>query len=221
MDPDGQLLGPLKATQAVAGDVDVLSGDLAGASGVGRGVFLSNRRLNQPSRFGAAILRGTLPLGWDAELYRNGQLLAYQANTPDGRYEFEIGLVYGQNELEVVLYSPQGQVRRERQSIPVGIDAVEKGKLEYWAGVVERNQDLISFGQRPPAGGLHDRGWQYAAGVQYGLDRRTAIGASGHSLFLDAAAARLCRTQPAARGRPAPAQPRRGAGIRRRARLSC
>lgn len=185
MDPDGRLLGPLRATQAVAGDVDLLSGDLAGAPGVGRGVFLSNRALARPTRFGSTILRGTLPLGWDAELYRNGQLLAYQGGSADGRYEFEVGLIYGNNDLEVVLYGPQGQIRRESQSIPVGVGAVPTGKLEYWAGIIQRNRDLISFSRGPP-GAQQDRGWQYAAGVQYGLDRRTVVGASGHSLHIDA-----------------------------------
>jgi hypothetical protein len=185
MDPDGGMLGPLKATQIVAGDVDMLSGSLAGDTGVGRGVFLSNRSLTRPTRFGTTVLRGTLPLGWDAELYRNGQLLAYQGDNGSGRYEFEVSLVFGANDLEVVLYGPQGQIRRERQTIPVGLDAVPPGKLEYWAGIIQRNRDLISF-SRPPPGLMAERGWQYAAGAQYGLDRRTVIGASGHSLFLDA-----------------------------------
>src|SRR5690606_7801614 len=71
MDPAGGLLGPLAATQLIAGDVDMLSGNVAGANGVGRGVFVSNRALEQPTRFGTTVLRGILPLGWDAELYRN------------------------------------------------------------------------------------------------------------------------------------------------------
>jgi hypothetical protein len=185
MDPEGHMLGPLHATQIAAGDVELLSGNLAGASGIGRGVFVSNRALQRPTRFGTTIVRGTLPLGWDAELYRNGQLLAFQSDSADGRYEFEVNLIYGANDLEVVLYGPQGQVRRETQSIPVGTGAVPPGRLEYWAGIIQRNRDLISFGHDPP-GWRMDRGWQYAAGVQYGLDRRTVIGASGHSLFLDA-----------------------------------
>ena len=185
MDPDGQMLGPLHATQAAVGDVDILSGNLAGATGVGRGVFLSNREIARPTRFGTTIVRGTLPLGWDAELYRNGQLLAYQGSTPDGRYEFEVSLLYGRNDLEVVLYGPQGQVRRESQSIPVGGGAVEPGKLEYWAGIIQRNRDLIEFSRGPPGSRL-DNGWQFGAGAQYGLDRRTVIGASGHSLYLNA-----------------------------------
>lgn len=184
MDPDARLLGPLRATQVVAGDVDLLSGSVAGASGIGRGVFLSNRALSRPSRFGVTVLRGALPLGWEAELYRNGQLLAYQGSSSDGRYEFEVSLVYGNNKLEVVLYGPQGQVRREAQTIPVGSGALPPGKVEYWAGIIQRNRDLISFGRTPPDLAI-DRGWHYAAGAQYGLDRRTTIGASGHSLFLD------------------------------------
>ena len=181
MDPEGRMLGPLHATQIIAGDVDMPSGELAGGAGVGRGLFIGNTPLNRPTRFGTTILRGTLPLGWDAELYRNGQLLGYQNESLDGRYEFEVPLVYGNNDLEVVLYGPQGQVRHETQSIPVGYASVEPGKLEYWTGVIQRNRDLVTFGQ-PAASFGFERGWQYGAGAQYGLDRRTVVGASGLSL---------------------------------------
>jgi hypothetical protein len=181
-DPEGKMLGPLKATQVAVGDVEIYSGNLAGASGVGRGAFLSNRPLARANSFGKTVLRGALPLGWDAELYRNGQLLAYQSNRPDGRYEFDVDLVYGANNLEVVLYGPQGQIRRESQAIPIGFAAVAPGKLEYWAGIIQRNRDLINV-HGPPE--VADRGWQYGFGAQYGLDDRTVLGASGHSLFLD------------------------------------
>ena len=181
-DPDGGMLGPLKATQVAAGDVEVYAGNLAGAGGIGRGAFVSNRPLERPTSFGKTVLRGALPIGWDAELYRNGQLLAFQSDTPDGRYEFDVDLVYGSNDLEVVLYGPQGQVRRESQSIPIGYSAIAPGKLEYWAGIIQRNQDLISFHDPP---GYLDWGWQYGFGTQYGLDNRTVVGVSGHSVFLE------------------------------------
>ena len=181
-DPAGGMLGPLKATQLAVGDVEVYSGNLAGAGGVGRGAFVSNRPLERPTSFGKTVLRGALPIGWDAELYRNGQLLGFQSNTSDGRYEFDVDLVYGNNDLEVVLYGPQGQVRRESQSIPIGYAAVAPGKLEYWAGVIQRNRDLISFHDPPNP---LDTGWQYGFGAQYGLDNRTVLGASGHSLFFE------------------------------------
>jgi hypothetical protein len=177
-DPDGTMLGPLKATQAAVGDVELYSGNLAGAAGIGRGAFLSNRPLNRSSTFGKTVLRGALPLGWDAELYRNGQLMAFQSDTADGRYEFDVDLIYGDNDLEVVLYGPQGQVRREKQTIPVGYGAVAPGKVEYWAGVIQRNRDLINFHDPTTL----DGGWQYGAGAQYGLDDRTVLGATMESL---------------------------------------
>ncbi|HYP90628.1 MAG TPA: hypothetical protein VEQ59_20800, partial [Polyangiaceae bacterium] len=180
MDPDAGMLGPLHATQVAGGDVQLPSGNLSGGSGVGRGLFVSNTPLERPTRFGTTVLRGVLPLGWDAELYRNGQLLAYQSDSLDGRYEFEVPLIYGNNDLEVILYGPQGQVRHETQSIPVGSGAVAPGKVEYWAGVIERNRDLVTFGE--PPGSRIERGWQYGGGLQYGLDRQTVIGASGQSL---------------------------------------
>jgi hypothetical protein len=179
-DPDGHMLGPLKATQAAVGDVELYSGNLAGAGGIGRGAFVSNRPLNRSNTFGKTILRGELPIGWDAELYRNGQLLAFESDRSDGRYEFDVDLVYGNNDLEVVLYGPQGQVRREKQTIPVGYGAVAPGRLEYWAGVIQRNHDLINF--HDPPGSL-DGGWQYGFGTQYGLDKRTVVGATAESLF--------------------------------------
>jgi hypothetical protein len=181
-DPDGHMLGPLKATQAAVGDVELYSGNLAGAGGIGRGAFVSNRPLNRSTSFGKTVLRGALPAGWDAELYRNGQLLAFQSGTSDGRYEFDVDLVYGNNDLEVVLYGPQGQIRREKQTIPVGYGAVAPGKLEYWAGIIQQNHDLINF--HDPTGRL-DGGWQYGFGTQYGLDDRTVLGATAESMFYE------------------------------------
>ena len=75
-DPAGGLLGPLGATQFALGDVETQRGGLSGQGGYGRGAFISNRPLNLPGRFGKTTLRGTLPAGWDAELYRNGELRA-------------------------------------------------------------------------------------------------------------------------------------------------
>ena len=178
--PAGGMLGPLKATQVAAGDVELYSGNVAGASGVGRGAFISNRPLKRPTSFGKTVVRGALPIGWDAELYRNGQLLGFQSETADGRYEFDVDLLYGKNDLEVVLYGPQGQIHRDSQSIPIGYAAVAPGKLEYWTGVIQRNRDLIAFHDPPDT---YDTGWQYGFGAQYGLDNRTVLGASGHSLF--------------------------------------
>ncbi len=181
-DPDGGMLGPLRATRIAVGDVDTPQTALSAQSSYGRGAFITNRPLNLPSRFGTATLRGELPAGWDAELYRNGELRAYQADRGDGRYEFgEIELVFGQNEFDVVLYGPQGQIRHQRSSYPVGAESLPAGKTWYWAGVVEQGHDLIGTSQ-----GLSDplTGWRWGVGVERGIDRRTTLGAAYTSQVL-------------------------------------
>ncbi len=181
-DPAGNLLGPLHATAVAAGDVETPAGVLTGQSAVGRGVFVTNRPTAIPSRFGRTSLRGELPNGWDAELYRNGELLAFQASRPDGRYEFpDVALLFGENNLEVVLYGPQGQVRRETSQIPVGMSSIPAGKTWYWAGALETNHDLIEFGDRvvDPL-----TGWRWGVGVERGIDKRTSAGLELQSLVL-------------------------------------
>lgn len=182
-DPEGNLLGPLAATQIAIGDVETLPGRLTGQTAVGRGAFVSNRPLGQSSTFSTTTLRGTLPAGWDAELYRNGQLLAFQDDRGDGRYEFaDVELYFGRNELEVVLYGPQGQIRREPTSIPVGFNQIEPGQTYYWAGVLQDNRDLIELGS-----GIRDGPdpWRWGVGVERGLDQRTSAALGVQSLYFD------------------------------------
>ncbi|EAQ28509.1 hypothetical protein NAP1_12958 [Erythrobacter sp. NAP1] len=188
-DPDGGLLGPLGATQVAAGDVETLPGRLTGQTAVGRGAFISNRPLGQVSRFSATTLRGTLPAGWDAELYRNGQLIAFQDDRGDGRYEFiEVELFFGRNDLEVVLYGPQGQIRRDRTSVPVGFNQIEPGETYYWAGILQTNRDLIDLGT-----GIRDgpQAWRWGMGVERGLDERTSAALGIQSLVVDGARRRF------------------------------
>ncbi len=182
-DPEGGLLGPLKATQVAAGDVQTFSGQLTGQTSVGRGAFLSNQPLGRRARFSETSLRGVLPAGWDAELYRNGQLIAFQADSADGRYEFlNIDLYYGRNDLEVVLYGPQGQVRREKSSFPVGANNIEPGKTYYWAGILQDDRDLIELN---PDRTFGPNKWRWGAGVERGLDKKTSIGLGFQSFWLN------------------------------------
>ena len=56
-------------------------------SAPGRGAVLTNRPIERPDAFDKTTFRGDLPAGWDAELYRNGQLLAFTSPNGDGRYD--------------------------------------------------------------------------------------------------------------------------------------
>ncbi|MEQ8773002.1 MAG: carboxypeptidase regulatory-like domain-containing protein, partial [Erythrobacter sp.] len=184
-DPTGGLLGPLEATQVAVGDVETIAGRLTGQTQVGRGAFVSNRPIGRNNRFSATTLRGTLPAGWDAELYRNGQLIAFQDDRGDGRYEFvEIELFYGRNDLEVVLYGPQGQVRREKTSVPVGFNQIEPGQTYYWAGVLQTQRDLVQLNRQNV---FLPQKWRWGVGVERGLDQRTSVAFGMQSLFFDGA----------------------------------
>jgi len=184
-DPAGGLLGPLEATQVAVGDVETIAGRLTGQTQVGRGAFVSNRPIGQTNRFSATTLRGTLPAGWDAELYRNGQLIAFQDDRGDGRYEFvEIELFYGRNDLEIVLYGPQGQIRREKTSVPVGFNQIEPGQTYYWAGVLQTQRDLLQLNRDNV---FLPQKWRWGVGVERGLDQRTSVALGMQSLFFDGA----------------------------------
>ena len=183
-DPQGRLLGPLKATHYGVGDVSLLSTGIVAASAPGRGAVLTNRPIERPDALDKTTFRGDLPAGWDAELYRNGQLLAFTSPNGDGRYEFiDVPLQYGANRFEIILYGPQGQIRREIRQVQVGMDSIPPQQTWYWAGFAQENADLIEFGDRRR--GAFRRGWRGTMGVERGLDTRTSAAAYFHSLLIE------------------------------------
>lgn len=183
-DPEGRLLGPLKATHYAVGDVGLLATGIVAGSAPGRGAVLSNRPVDRPDSFDKTSFRGDLPAGWDAELYRNGQLLAFASPNGAGRYEFlDVPLQYGSNRFEIILYGPQGQVRREVRQLQVGMDSIPPQKTWYWAGVAQENADLVEFGGR--RGGAFRRGWRGTLGIERGLDLRTSVAGYAHSLMIE------------------------------------
>ena len=183
-DAQGRLLGSLKATHYGVGDVSLLSTGIVAASAPGRGAVLTNRPVERPDAFDKTDFRGDLPAGWDAELYRNGQLLAFTSPNSDGRYAFiDVPLQYGANRFEIILYGPQGQIRREIKQVQVGLDSIPPQQSWYWAGVAQENADLIDFGGRRR--GAFRRGWRGTAGIERGLDTRTSASAYLHSLLIE------------------------------------
>ena len=181
-DPAGALLGPLKATHFAVGDVSTNSTPLGIQTTPGRGTFVTNRPLGRAESFDRTTFRGELPDGWDAELYRNDQLIAYSQSRGDGRYEFlDVALQYGQNRFEVVLYGPQGQIRRDVRMIPVGLNSIPPRETYYWAAVQDAGRDLVNFANIDPADYL---GWRGGFGLERGIDARTSIAGSWFSAML-------------------------------------
>lgn len=178
-DPDAGLLGSLRATEFAVGDVSSAASRLVAQSVSGRGLFLTNRPLGQASQFDTTSFEGDLPQGWDVELFRNGELIGLSQGASQGRYRFlSVPLVYGSNLFEIVRHGPQGQVRRERHIYEVGPSAVPPRTLWWSANSVERNRDLIGIvSTRYPS-----VSWHHDIGAEYGIDKRTSVAASLHSL---------------------------------------
>jgi hypothetical protein len=182
-DPDGGLLGPLHATHFGFGDVASLTTRLSGSATSGRGAVVTNRPVVSPTSFDRTHFEGDLPAGWDAELYRNGELLAFAHSDARQRYVFDdIQLMYGENQISIVLYGPQGQVRRRDEMINVGQDNVPPGKTWYWAGVNQPGRDVVSLG--PEVVSPLEPKMQAVLSVEHGLDERTSVGVLAQTMLL-------------------------------------
>ncbi|MEM8825589.1 MAG: hypothetical protein AAGD40_01505, partial [Pseudomonadota bacterium] len=178
-DADGRLFGALGATEAVVGDVSIQRIGLVAPSAVGRGAWIANTPLVRAPDFDTTAFFGELPAGWEAELYRNGALIAFAEPDETGRYAFEdVPLLYGENRFEIVRYGPQGQERRQTVFRRVGEDAVPAGDTWYRAGVIEDGRDLIDIGGQDR---LVTR-LQAFAGVEHGLSRRLSVGLSAQAI---------------------------------------
>lgn len=182
-DPEGGLLGPLNATHFAVGEVQGQpSRLLAGTSG--RGAEVTNRPLFNPVAFDRTRFEGDLPSGWDAELYRNGELIAFSRSSGSQRYVFEdVPLIYGDNRFEIITYGPQGQQRSRLEYLNVGQSQVPPGQTWYWAGVSQPGRDMLSdFVDRDDGGGRLDGDFtrpdlQAAVQVEHGLSKHTSVGA--------------------------------------------
>jgi hypothetical protein len=131
-DPDGQLLGVLGAREVTIGDVFHPGLDLIASPSSGPGLTVSNFPLQLPAQFDRQSFRGDLPPGWEVELYRGDELLAFAQSRPDGLYEFlDVPLLFGLNVFRLELYGPQGQHRSERRQLNVGDTLTPKGRVYY------------------------------------------------------------------------------------------
>ena len=167
------LLGPLGATHFAIGDVSSQPTPIAAQPTSGRGFVVTNRPIERPHEFDRKTFRGNLPEGWDAELYRNGQLLGFATDRGDGRYEFvDIDLRYGINRFEIVLYGPQGQIRRETEVVNVGEQSIPPRKTWYWVGASEDNRDLVTLGDRYIG---RSANWRTGFGIERGINARASL----------------------------------------------
>jgi hypothetical protein len=180
-DPDGDLLGPLKATEFQLGDVSTAALPV-GLRGVGgRGAFITNTPLEQASIFDSIDLRGDLATGYEVELYRNNTLVGSTARAINGQYQFlQVPVDFGLNVFRLVFYGPQGQRREVVRRISVGDGRLTPGQFVYSAGFAQRDINLL--GVRGPrfSPGQDYGAWRGSAEIGYGISRAfTAVIGAG------------------------------------------
>ena len=138
-DPDGELLGPLNATHFGVRRRRGLRQRLTGSSACGRGAVITNRPLTAQTAFDRTRFEGDLPPGWEAEIYRNGELLGFAKPTSDQRYVFDdVQLLYGENRM------------RDRPLRAAGADPDARGADQRRPGQCPARQDLV-LGRLQPA----------------------------------------------------------------------
>jgi hypothetical protein len=183
-DSDGGLLGIARATHMGFGDVEGFDSRLTGSLARGRGAVVTNRPLTNQTAFDRTRFEGDLPSGWEAELYRNEELLGFTKATADQRYVFDdVQLLYGENRVRIMLYGPQGQVRTREELINVGRDNAPPDKTWYWAGFNQPGRDVFALHKPPDGTNLPEA--QATVALEHGIDSRTSVAVLARTMLVD------------------------------------
>lgn len=151
------------------GDVNLRQRDLISNTESGRGVTVSNDNRDRFNEFDTITIEGTGPPGWDIELYNNEELIAFSTVPDDGEYFFEdVALNYGNNQIKLIFFGPQGQIREETRSYNAGGNMLPPGEMVYHAGVLDSNRDFILLANEPRT---TPRGVTKTGDVSYGINR--------------------------------------------------
>lgn len=140
-DPDGRLLGPLKARSFALGNINPPSLEyVARATTTGVGASISNRLLTRPTRYDQQNFIGDLLPGWDVELFHNGVLVGYQTSKERSQYEFkDIPLLFGGNDFKLIFHGPSGQIREEQTLFMLEDSMVLPGETYYTLTAMQLN----------------------------------------------------------------------------------
>jgi hypothetical protein len=95
------------------------------------GVVVTNAPFIRSSQFDIEPFAGTVPAGWEVELYDGGRLLAYGDANAVGAFRVPLQLRYGQNPFELVMYGPGGETVRQKRTIRVPFSRLPAGRFEY------------------------------------------------------------------------------------------
>jgi len=144
-DPEGGLLGPLRAQQLEFGDLTSVSRPLLNSSLNGVGLRISKQPGLRIGQSQSTVIAGSAFVGWGAELYRDNELLALQNVAANGRYQFDdVQLIFGENRFRVELFGPEGQRRTIQHDQQLDSNSVSQGNISYDLEVFDVNRELLT-----------------------------------------------------------------------------
>lgn len=174
-DYQGKLLGDLQAKTLAIGDVESFTTPLVSTRSRGRGIAISNFKLDRPDQFDSTSLTGDSKEGWEVELYRNGVLLDFSRVGSDGRYEFNnVPIFYGNNQYKIISYGPQGEVREEIKTFLIDDTVLKEGEFQYQFSADEKSRSLFGVDEEQSTI-LHENGVRLIANAEYGLTKDLTV----------------------------------------------
>lgn len=142
---------PFGLKMVQAGDINVKMPDRVIGTARGRGVYVSTKPLKRDQEFDRVTIEGLGTPGWEIELYRGNELLDFGTVAEDGTYFFEdIPLGFGNNEIRVVLYGPEGQIHEDVKTYQVSGNMLSPGETVFDAGIVDNNANFSPIGNDEP-----------------------------------------------------------------------
>lgn len=163
---EGNLLGPLNATNIEFGDVLATQIGSRFKSNYARGVKVNNKPLYKEVNSNQITLTGAVQSGWDVELYRNNVLIDQQLSLPDGRYLFEdVDLLFGTNTFELIFYGPQGEVERKVEEYLIDGNSLEGGDGFYELSLTQQGEQLLNSGNAV----ADEKGWLLSGRYEKGI----------------------------------------------------
>ena len=163
------------------GDVFAPPIELVAQADAGRGINFSTVPIEKATQFDTDTIQGDLLDGWEVELYRGNTLLDFRKSDGSGRYIFrDIPLLFGENNITLKFYGPQGQVRTESRPVNIGRNMVPEGKLWTRLSFIEQGESLFSGRYSQTRNQVE--GFRGFGEVFYGVSKRLTLTGSVTSL---------------------------------------
>lgn len=177
-DPKQEMFGKFKVGRIDIGDINFSTVPLFGGGARGAGVRLSSEadfgfRFSQ--QLGSITIDGDAPVGWDTELYRNGQFIDFQTIDGVGRFNFEnITLINGFNRFQILLFGPEGQKRSFTRDVFSGPSMLSEGQTRYNISAGMPQADFLPIAEQS----RKDNALGISGDILHGISNFLTLGAS-------------------------------------------